>query len=464
VLDKFKQHKNKFVILAIIIIGILSMQLPWQYFIDTMPLKLQVYMKIDHDDVIQIFYATDERQSFDELNSVKVNIKASENYQIIKFDLPVKDLKQVRIDTGNSPGRIEIKDITLKYFSKDYTWDPKSIITNFQPSPDVGNLVVKDDALTLKLTGNDSFLASGDISRISKDIKFDNSMYLYMFVILFIILICAAFVVFVLYRRIFDFLGDIFRSRRLIFELAKKDLQNRYLGSNLGIIWAFIQPAITILIFWFVFQVGFKSAPVGNFPFILWLICGMIPWFFFSESFMSATNSVLDNSYLVKKIVFRVSILPIIRIVSSLFIHLFFVIIIFVMFILYGYMPSIYNLQVIYYLFATIILVLGLSWITSSLVIFLRDLGQIIGILIQFGFWMTPIFWTLKTVPEKYQFILKLNPVYYLIEGYRDSFINHSWFWEHYNLTVNFWFLTGMVFFAGVLLFKRLRPHFADVL
>ncbi len=281
---------------------------------------------------------------------------------------------------------------------------------------------------------------------------------------LIILLLCSFFLMLLFYKRVFFFIKDIYQGRRLIIELAKNDLKNRFLGSYLGIVWAFVQPIVTILIFWFVFQVGFKSAPVEDFPFILWLICGMIPWNFFSESLLGSTTSILDNSYLVKKIVFRVNVLPMVRILSSLFIHLFFIAVIFIMFLVYGYKPSIYNLQVIYYLLALIVFILGLSWITSSLVIFFRDLGQIIGIIIQFGFWLTPIFWSFNIMPEKYHFIFKLNPMYYIVEGYRDSFINHVWFWHHYNLTINFWMITCGVLIVGILLFKKLRPHFADML
>jgi len=261
-----------------------------------------------------------------------------------------------------------------------------------------------------------------------------------------------------------SFLKDILRSRKLILELAKRDLKVRYLGSYLGILWAFILPTINILIFWFVFQVGFKSNPVDNFPFILWLLPGIIPWNFFSDSLMGATNSVLDNSYLVKKVVFRVSILPLIRVLSALFVHLFFIVFLFIMFFVYGYKPSIYNLQVFYYLFATGSLVLGLSWITSSLVIFFKDLGQLVAMVLQIGFWLTPIFWTSEILPVKYHFLVKLNPFYYIVEGYRETFIYHEWFWQHYKLTLNFWGITVSSLLIGVFLFKKLRPHFADVL
>ena len=246
--------------------------------------------------------------------------------------------------------------------------------------------------------------------------------------------------------------------------MTKRDFRQRYLGSYLGILWAFIQPTITVLIFWFVFQVGFKSQPVANVPFILWLICGMIPWFFLSDGILSATNSVIESSYLVKKIVFRVEILPMVKIMSALVVHIFFVGVIFAMFAYYGYSVSIYNLQLIYYFFAMFCLTLGISWLTSSLTVFLRDIGQFAAMLMQFGFWFTPIFWSLNIIPEEYHFFLKLNPCYYLIEGYRQSFIYGEWFWEHQFQTAYFWTFTAIVAFIGAWCFKKLRPHFADVL
>ena len=265
-------------------------------------------------------------------------------------------------------------------------------------------------------------------------------------------------------KQLYWFIKDIIRSRRLIMELTKKDFQTRYLGSYLGIFWAFIQPTISILIFWFVFQVGFKSMPVDNFPFILWLMSGMIPWNFFADSVSGATNSVLENSYLVKKVTFRVSILPIIKIMSALFIHLFFIVFLLIMFLIYGYTLDIHNIQIVYYFVATVVLVLGISWITSAVVVFLRDVGQLVAMVLQFGFWLTPIFWSLKMIPQKYYFLIKLNPFYYIVEGYRDTFIYHKWFWEHLHLTAYYWIFTASVFLLGAIIFRRLRPHFADVL
>lgn len=257
---------------------------------------------------------------------------------------------------------------------------------------------------------------------------------------------------------------DIIHNRKFLWQMTKRDFRQKYVGSSLGILWAFIQPSITVLIFWFVFQVGFKSMPVDNFPFILWLICGMFPWFFISESILNATNSIIENSFLVKKIVFRVEILPIVKIISAFVVHIFFAAVLFLMFAAYGYSISIYNLQIVYYFFAMICLTLGISWITSSLTVFLRDIGQLVSMLLQFGFWGTPIFWSLNMIPEQYHFVFKLNPIYYIVEGYRQSFIYHQWFWENINLTIYFWLVTAIIAFIGAWCFKKLRPHFADVL
>lgn len=262
----------------------------------------------------------------------------------------------------------------------------------------------------------------------------------------------------------YRFMRDVVRNRRLLIDLIKNDFKSRYLNNYLGVLWAFIQPTITILIFWFVFQVGFKSAPVQNTPFVLWLIAGMIPWFFFSEAMSSATNAILDNSFLVKKIVFRVSLLPIVKITSALIIHIFFIAFMLGMFLFYGYRPTIYWLQIGYYLIASIVLLLGISWITSSIVIFFRDLGQLVGMAIQFGFWLTPIFWMLSMVPEAYRWIFKLNPVYYITQGYRDALIDHVWFWDKPVETFQFWAITAIAFAFGAIVFRKLRPHFADVL
>ncbi|GBF48788.1 teichoic acid translocation permease protein Tag G [Leptospira ryugenii] len=107
---------------------------------------------------------------------------------------------------------------------------------------------------------------------------------------------------------------------------------------------------------------------------------------------------------------------------------------------------------------------LAIIWITSAVVVFVRDMSQIVAISIQFGFWITPIFWSQKILPEKYQFIISLNPAAYIVQGYRDSLIGSVWFFERQFETVFFWGITSVLLIFGMILFRRMRTHFADVM
>jgi len=266
-------------------------------------------------------------------------------------------------------------------------------------------------------------------------------------------------------KEFYRFLKHIIQSRELLFSLIKNDFKKQYLGSYLGLVWAFIQPLTFLLVIWFVFTYGFRSAPVSNgTPFFLWLSTGMIPWFYIANILTSGTNAVINNSFLVKKVAFRVSILPLVQIGSGFIIHSTLVVFLITIFLLYGFKPSIYWIQVPYFMLCTVTLGLGISWLTSSIRVFVRDINHIMGVIIQIGFWATPIFWDISRISPAHQWILKLNPAYYIIQGYRNTFINHIWFWEMKNVT--FYFLTvSLVFFVvGAIVFKRLRPHFGDVL
>lgn len=264
---------------------------------------------------------------------------------------------------------------------------------------------------------------------------------------------------------------EIFQNRKLIWKLAKNDFKTRYAGSYFGIFWAFVPPIITVLLYWFVFGVVMPNRATNikgdmELPYILWLIVGIVPWFFFSEAISSGTNALLEYNYLVKKVVFKISILPIIKVVSATFVHVFFVIFTLILLACYGYYPDLYTLQLIYYSFCLFIFVLSLSYVTCSLIVFFRDLGQMISIALQVGIWATPILWNLHLLDNKpvLQVIMKLNPMTYIVEGYRGTIFDKIGFWETFYSTAYFWILTICTFAFGAIIFKRLKIHFADVL
>ena len=265
-------------------------------------------------------------------------------------------------------------------------------------------------------------------------------------------------------------LKELVAKRKLIWELSKADFRKRFVGSYFGVVWMFIQPIVTVLIYWLIFgPIGFKSAPpVPNASYVQWLIPGIAPWFFFSEALNCGTGCLQEYNYLVKKVVFNISVLPVVKIISAMFVHAFFVLFTIILYAAYGKFPDFYYLQIIYYSVCVFILVLGLSYATSAIVIFFRDLTQIINIVLQVGVWLTPIMWIVEASPlmghPVIMKILKLNPMYYIVSGYRDTFLMKTWFWEHAGWTVYFWIFTILCFLFGSWVFKRLRIHFADVL
>ena len=263
-------------------------------------------------------------------------------------------------------------------------------------------------------------------------------------------------------------LKEIYIKRKLILDLAKADFKKRFVGSYFGIAWMFLQPIATVLVYFFVFQLGFKSVPpIAVFPYVLWLIPGIVPWFFISEVLNMGTNCLQEYNYLVKKVVFRVEILPFIKMLSCLMVHGIFAIIMFVVFLCYGFLPKASWFQIIYYTFAASMLSLAITYFTSAINVFFKDMAQIVGICLQFGMWMVPIMWApemFKNAPEWLTSVLKINPVYYIVAGYRDSMLYGNWVTERPTLGLYFWFVTIVLFLIGLKVFKKLRPHFSDVL
>ena len=258
---------------------------------------------------------------------------------------------------------------------------------------------------------------------------------------------------------------EIFRDRGMFLTIVKNDFQARFAGSYLGLFWAYVQPVITLCLYWFVFQFGLRAGNVSEHPFILYLMAGLIPWFYFSESWGGASGSLVEYSYLVKKVVFNVNFLPVIKVCSALFVHLVFVGIVLILSLVYGYGFHPYLLQLLYYMLCNMILVLGLSYITAACTVFFRDMTQIVNIVLTIGIWMTPIMWNAEsTMAGKLLMVFKLNPMYYIVDGFRDSLLEKVWFWEKPVWSIYFWCFAIAVYLVGVKMFNRLKTHFSDVL
>ncbi len=255
------------------------------------------------------------------------------------------------------------------------------------------------------------------------------------------------------------------RKRRLVFELARNDFRARYTGSLVGTGWAFAQPILTILMYLFVYRVAFRGSPqLDGIPFVVWMIVGITPWFFFAEGVATTTTAFTEYSYLVKKIPFDLAIVPSIKVVSSALIHALVWCIVVAIVAISGITPHLAWLQVPYYFFALFALVSGLGLLSASITPFFRDTSHIVAVVLQFLFWLTPIGWSIQTAPEGFASVLQYNPVFYIVEGMRDALLRNEPFWHRPVLLATFWGFVVLLHLVSYGLFRRLRPHIADVL
>lgn len=258
--------------------------------------------------------------------------------------------------------------------------------------------------------------------------------------------------------------GSLMRYRSMIWALALRDLETRYAGTMGGILWAFVHPVAIVVIFYFVFAVGFRAQGPVNTPFILWFVCGLVPWFFFNETLQAITKSVTSNPHLVKKTVFPTETLPFVHLVSGWGAHVVFLLIFAGLLIFYGVSFRIERLAVLYFFLCSCILLLGLGWLLAALQVFYRDIGHGLTLILNMWFWITPIVWSPEIMPVHYRNLLAFNPLYYIVEGYRGLLIFDTIAWPGLGETIYFWSVSSLIFLSGGYIFFRLKPEFPDVM
>ncbi|MGL5548816.1 MAG: ABC transporter permease, partial [Culicoidibacterales bacterium] len=192
---------------------------------------------------------------------------------------------------------------------------------------------------------------------------------------------------------------------------------------------------------------------------------GNIPWFYLGDVYVDGAMSIRGQQHLVKKIVFPTELLPTIKVFKGLYTHLFLIGIMCIFFVLYGYQPTIYWLQIIYYVFASIMFMIALSKVTSVLVVVSADIGQLIMSLSQFLFWLTPIIWNIQIVSNStLQFILGLNPFAYIVQGFRNSLIYQTSIFADMGHFFAFWAICAALWLLGNRLMKKFQADFSDMI
>ncbi len=264
-----------------------------------------------------------------------------------------------------------------------------------------------------------------------------------------------------------EFIKEIIKNRNMILKLGKNDFKNKFANTSLGSIWGFLQPFIYMITYAIVLQFILKAGNSGEDPFIVWYLPGMAMWLFLNDSVNNITESIRNYSYLVKKVVFPVDIIPVISLVSNSIISIFVILIATFVCAINGYFPNI--LLLIYYIFAALCFIISFTRLTSAISTLIADFGKFLSILMQLLFWFTPIIWNISMIDGmlggKIAILVKCMPFSYLITGFRQVFIQGNILTELNGIyTIIFWIITILIFIWGNNIFKKAKKDFPDVL
>lgn len=219
-------------------------------------------------------------------------------FEPLKFPLD-DDVQKLRLDLGTKPGDLFISNISISSPLHSYEINMKDI--DLKNSNQVENLKYEQGNLSVSVLGEDPYIEFVPSNEIKENIIKDNQTVQQLLAFGIALLTAIIFLVFVKLRSDIKYLfQELYYNKKMLYFLSVNDFKTKYAGSYLGVIWAFVQPVVTVLIYWFVFEVGFRSGSVHSVPFILWLVAGIVPWFF-AEAWGSATNCLMEYSYLVKK-------------------------------------------------------------------------------------------------------------------------------------------------------------------
>ena len=262
-----------------------------------------------------------------------------------------------------------------------------------------------------------------------------------------------------------EFIKTVWKNRKLIVQLGKNDFKNKFASTSLGSVWGFIQPFIFMMMYVIVFQFIFKQTGPEGAPYVVWFMPGMAMWMCINDGIMSASSSIRGYSYLVKKVVFPVDVIPLISLFANAFVSLFLFIIAAVVSVIYGFTPN--SLIIIYTIFATYIFLIAFTRFTAAVCTLVPDFANLLGIVMQLFFWATPIVWDISMLAEHQTItkIIQCMPFTYLVTAYRNSFMGGNIIAQNnYIYTIAFWIITIIMYIWGNYIFKKSKKDFADVL
>lgn len=258
---------------------------------------------------------------------------------------------------------------------------------------------------------------------------------------------------------------EIVSNFSMLCRIARYDYKLLNKDSYLGKLWSILTPLIQIATYWLVFGVGIRSnSTVDEHPFLLWMLCGLVPWFFINESILKGANSIYSKAGVVTKMKYPISTVPVGVVVTALMEHVVVLVILFVTFLVHGYFPNLYYLNLIYYMIYSFVFLCSLAMITSVLTMLARDFQKLLTSIIRLVFYVTPILWSMEKMPQIYKTLIEYTPVYYVVYGFRDSLLYKVNFWSKPDKILFFWGLNLVLYLVGCVLQYKYRKKFNDLM
>ncbi len=250
----------------------------------------------------------------------------------------------------------------------------------------------------------------------------------------------------------------------LITRLSLFELRSSHKTMYLGMLWEVMNPLILISIYWFVFGYGIRGGrEVDGVAFLPWMLSGIAVWFFISQALIEGSKSIYKRIKIISKMNFPMSVIPTYVIVAKFYQHLLLMAIVMMILGVYGYMPSIYSFQLVYFIIANLALLIAISLITSTLSTIIRDVQMVVQAVVRVLLYVTPILWSVENIPSSIVAVMKLNPLYYIVEGYRSALLGRNWYFlENQSYTLYYWAVVLVLFLGGSVLHMKFQKRFID--
>lgn len=264
-------------------------------------------------------------------------------------------------------------------------------------------------------------------------------------------------------------LEENFQNIYRIFCIAKYELLADMRDSKFGLFWNFASPAIQVLTYWLIFGVAWSRKPIGEIEYLPWLIVGYSAWWFMQPCIQNGCNAIFSKTNVITKMKFPVSVLPATVCLKEFFNHLCMLVITVVILFAWGYYPNIYWLGLIYYGFCAFVLAEVFALSLSVLTMLWRDVKKLMTSIMRMLMYFSPVIWECQfgdSVPfhDFLNTVMKMNPIYYIVEGYRNAIFYNRAFWDTPGLTIYFWCFVLVFFMFGCSLMYKFKRKIIDLI